>query len=334
MSESEPGEDGPEGAENGHRRGRVPPSRSPPPGGRSNGDGASLAGMTAPIDHTDVFADVYGHQGAKLILRNALRNGKSHILMVGPPGSGKSAFLMSLERNLPGVEYWDSKALNASKLQEILASNPPILLLDEFDRLSMECYDVLSIPMEHGRIQKGTSREEYDKRIDTQILASANPTDRIPGNIRSRVKEIHFEQYSKSEYMEVCQRMLVDTCDWVETPTQAREVANIAYQVTESTDPRHPRDIANLADSFDEVDKVAKALHDPDAEIGGVSLSPMEIAQTQEQVQRKRLAQIAARDAAESIGRRFGRDVEAETPADVKQEIEEAVDEEVARHAG
>lgn len=306
---------------------------NPPPQSRDRRIRPIRDDLAAPIDRVDIFADVYGHEGAKLLLRNALRSGETHVLMIGPPGSGKSLLLQSLEQNLPGVEYWDSKALKPSKLQEILSLDPPILLLDEFHRMSPECYDVLTTPMETGRIQKGSANESYDRKIDTQIIASCNPTDRIPARLESRFGEpIVFEEYSEKEYYEVCERMLVKDIEWIETPTQAREVAEVARQFSETTDPRSARNIARLADSFDEVDKVAKALHDPDAEVGGVSLSPIEIAQTREQVERERLTQIAVADASEALAARFPThesEADPETASDVKREIEEAVESEI-----
>lgn len=253
--------------------------------------------VSAPMEGTNVFEGIYGHGGAKLILRSALRSGDKHVLMVGPPGSGKSAFLLALESKLPGVVFRDAKSLKASGLQDLLYEDPPILLIDEFDRLSMGCFDVLSVPMEHGRIQKEGAHEKYDKPIGTQIIASCNPTDRIPENIRSRFgKPIVFEEYSYDEYLDVCQHMLVDQQQWIETPSQARSVAEMAHDMSDSTDPRDARDVAQLASSFEEVEMVAKALHDPDADIGPVELKPMEIARTKDEVRKEWVSQLAVED--------------------------------------
>lgn len=243
----------------------------------------------APPTDQDVFGHIRGHEGAKVVLRAALRNGDTHVLMVGPPGSGKSAFMMALENRVPGVVYRDSKMVRPAGLQNLLASDPPILLLDEFDNMTQQCYETLSVPMEHGRVVKETDREQIDVDIGTQIIASANRTDPIPNEILSRFEDFEFEPYDEEEYYEVCEYMLVRQFEWIESKEDARQIAEIAYEKSEETDPRNARDLAQLADSVEEAERLAKAIHDPDADMEAVPLYPDEIERTKYEVQRQRL---------------------------------------------
>lgn len=248
-------------------------------------------------DAEDVFAPIYGHNDAKLVMRRALtrepEDGQpTHLLLVGPPGSGKSTFIETLETRVPGVMYRDAKNITPAKMRARLADDPAILLLDELDKLGRtEDYDVLSLPMESGRVQKDTQHESYDISIGTQIIATANGTDPIPGHILSRFREIQFDPYSREEYLDVCEHMLVTDGDiaWVTEADEARNVARMTLEVTGETDPRSARDVAKLADDLDDVKELSKAMSGEDEDIGEVSLAPGEIARTETEVAREEL---------------------------------------------
>jgi len=57
-----------------------------------------------------VFSALIGHDGAKAILRSALRRGDIHIMLTGPPASGKSVALLAVE------EAIDTPQLEQSEL--------------------------------------------------------------------------------------------------------------------------------------------------------------------------------------------------------------------------
>lgn len=240
-------------------------------------------------DHSDgdnIWNGIYGHQGAKVLLSRALKQGDVHVLLVGPPGSGKSTMMNALEEHVPGVVYRDTKEITATALQATLKKDPPILLLDEFDKGQRDVYDTLNLPMEQGRVVKDTATESFDVKIGTQIIASANTPDRIPNYIRSRFRDIEFEAYTAEEFVEVCSHMLPVEIGWVTTETEAKKVAHTTLEIAGDTDPRTARDIADLCDHVEDVPTVAKAISDPDARVGEVSLAPSEIARAKDGVEK------------------------------------------------
>lgn len=267
-------------------------SPTPPDGGDS-----AAADDVAGVDDDrvrDVFEGVYGHDGAKTVVSAALRSGDTHILFEGPPGSGKSALLLALESNVPGVMYRDGDQITAAKLRDVLKSDPPILLLDEIDALDNDAYDVLSTPMEHGRLVRDSARESYDVDVGTQVIGACNRREDLPEHIQSRFRVLAFEPYDEDEYIEVCAKMLTSEVDWVESEPQARSVAKKVKEVTGQADPREARDTAQMATSFDEIDELSRALHDPDADIDAGPLRPEEVARAVPAVGRQRLRETLA----------------------------------------
>jgi len=147
----------------------------------------------------DVFSGVVGHGGAKAFIGAALRKGETHVLLHGPPASGKSVMMTALEDNMPEgvVVYRDSKQITPSRLREVLREDPPILILDEIDALDNDAYDVLSIPMEHGRLLADSNEwihtEEDAREIGRVVSEQVGEDDpraaRDIANLASSVEE-------------------------------------------------------------------------------------------------------------------------------------------------
>lgn len=288
----------------------------------------------------DVFRNIYGHHGSRVFLGAALRDGDTHVLLEGPPGSGKSVFLLALEENVPGTIYRDGDQITAASLRDALKDDPPILLIDEIDALDTEAYDVLSLPLEHGRLVRDSARESYDVEVDTQVIAACNHADELPEHIANRFQTQEFEEYGDEEFLELCEHMLVSEIEWIDSEAEARKAAEKIYSITGEADPRSTRDIARMSRSIDEIDTLATAMDDPDADVEVQPLFPGEIKRAQGEVGkvhlRKTLTQemVGQAGGASSGDEPQGSDAEdgppAEGESEVEDEIEAAVEEAVA----
>lgn len=226
----------------------------------------------------DIFSPLVGRDGAKAVLRNALRNGDVHVCLVGAPASGKSIAMTCIDEAMgPDARMIDASGVTASKLRDIIAENYEVLLLDEIDDMDSEAAEALSMPMEHGRVTKATSRSEYDVEIDTQFISSANDKHALPTHIQSRFRYVEFPEYTEEQFVEVCSRVLVDSVDWVTSEKVARKVAKTILDETGTKDCREVIDIAQLAGDSDRVIEIAQSMKDPDADVESDPLLPHEI---------------------------------------------------------
>lgn len=276
----------------------------------------------------DIFSRVVGRDRAKAVSGGALRAGDVHVLYVGPPSSGKSTMFQAIEDNLPdgAVIYRDGQRFTATRVQSILKHDPPILLIDEFDSLSQDAYDVLSNPLEHGRLTEEKHSEQYDIEVETQVFGACNSTAPIPGNIKRRFREVPFEPYSAEERVEVAERMLPDACEWIEVEKQAAELAMFVNEHQTNVDIRDIRDIAKLSSSMEEARMLVVGEDGDGVEYDPIT--PGEVKRAQTDVGRTKLQQMVEDEVAA-----VEEDVEdgAIEYDDVADEMDEHMREEVVR---
>lgn len=230
--------------------------------------------MTEVENTEGVFRSLIGRDGAKVLLRSALRRGDVHILLEGPPASGKSVTLTDIERAVEDCLYTDAAGFTERELRDTFSHDPDVLLLDEIDAMQSGAYEAMSMPMEDGRVTKNTNHETYDVEVDTQVVATCNDASDLPAHTADRFRIIEFDPYTVEEYLDVCAVILVDEVEWVGDEETAREIAERVHEAVGTTSPRDARDAAKLAGGPGNVETIAEAMDDPDADVDSDPLHP------------------------------------------------------------
>jgi Holliday junction DNA helicase RuvB len=90
------------------------------------------------MDHDSLFADIIGYDHIKRLLRMVLdSNSAIHVLLVGPPASAKTMFLISLMRHLKNSYFADgTNSTKAGMIEHLIAIKPKYLLIDEIDKMA------------------------------------------------------------------------------------------------------------------------------------------------------------------------------------------------------
>lgn len=218
-----------------------------------------------------IFAPVIGHAGAKAILRSGLRRGDVHLMLTGPPASGKSVALLAIEEAIDGAEYVDSAGFSERQLRDTLAENPPALLLDEFDNMKKDAFKALNTALEQGRVTKQVTGDSYDVEIDTQVFVACNWPERLEADVKDRFVSVEFEPYTRDEFIDVCEILLPQQVGWVseaDNPGEiGRYIGEVVWDKTDDHSPRTARDAARLAYSAERVPSIVRAMQDSKADV-------------------------------------------------------------------
>jgi hypothetical protein len=163
----------------------------------------------------DLFSVIVGYDDVKELMLKSLKADMPlfrNFLLVGYPHSGKTTFLLELER-IPGTFYiaGESGATKVGIREVITNLRPLILCVDEVDKLPTLDREILLSPAdEYSRtsiVKHGIARVE---KVNTKIFAAANPPkERFSPQFLDRFWVLEFPPYTEKEFLEVSQNILV-----------------------------------------------------------------------------------------------------------------------------
>ncbi len=154
----------------------------------------------------DLFACIIGYDDVKDEMRFTLREGrKSHYLMIGPPATAKSLFLMELARLGGAYPATGSTVTGPGLTDALLTYQPKILILDELDKVRMDATAVLLSVMESGDVLQTKYRRHGGQKINLNVFAAANRDRGLAPELLSRFDtRLYFHPYSFNDFIAIC----------------------------------------------------------------------------------------------------------------------------------
>lgn len=203
-----------------------------------------------------MFDKISGYDNVKWALEAAIKaDNPCHILLVGPPGIGKTRFLKAIESNYPKQSYFalGGGSSSAGMVDYLFENQPRFLLVDEIEdmkRTDQAMFKSLMQDCELIETKKVNTRKLEGYRCS--IFATANGTDRIPPAVLSRFKVIHLQAYSREEFMKVA----IEQIDADES--FARYIANTVWNQAKNPSMRECFRIANMCRTPSDVQEYMK----------------------------------------------------------------------------
>ena len=176
--------------------------------------GRSAEITAAPIEElelpSDLFECIVGYEDIKDEIKYTLGEGKkTHYLLIGPPATAKSLFLMELGRLRGVYPATGSRVSGAGLTDAFFNYQPRILLLDEIDKTPVDAIAVLLSVMESGHVLEAKYRRHRDLKLDLTVFAAGNTDRAIPPELLSRFDtKLHFPPYSPEDFVSVCRGYL------------------------------------------------------------------------------------------------------------------------------
>jgi MoxR-like ATPase len=130
------------------------------------------------------------------------------ILLVGPPASAKTLFLMGILEYRKGV-YFDGSNTTSRILDVLQPERPRIICIDELDKMSRSFQNQLLNFLESGRIKVTQMKRQYDFEINgAKNFGSCNEINRLTKPLQSRFMKIFLPRYTEEQFIAVSQKVL------------------------------------------------------------------------------------------------------------------------------
>src|SRR2546426_9785451 len=204
------------------------------------------------VDYEQLFESIVGYSDVKKLFEMSLSSDKPvHILLVGPPASAKTLFMlecMKLERSYFTL---GSHSTKSGMIDYLFEKRPRHLLVDEIEHMPIKDQTALLSLMETGILSETKFQKTRNTQLKTWVFATSNGTERMLTPLLSRFVTLHFKRYKFENFHEVASHMLVQ--EGVGSQL-ASKISNAVWSKMKSKDIRDCLKIGRLARSEQDVD--------------------------------------------------------------------------------
>jgi Holliday junction resolvasome RuvABC ATP-dependent DNA helicase subunit len=159
-----------------------------------------------------VFSKIEGLDDVKEMLLRAIESPeRAHVLLVGPPASCKTLFMLEIEKFLGSKVYFaEGAATTKAGLQKFVSENQhkEIIIIDEIDKMAMKDQEGLLTMMERGSFTSTKVRNTQTVKADMVIFAISNSTERLSKPLLSRFTVFEIPEYSYPEFEAISIRII------------------------------------------------------------------------------------------------------------------------------
>jgi replication-associated recombination protein RarA len=205
-----------------------------------------------------LFENIVGYSDVKRLFHLSLSSERPvHLLLVGPPASAKTLFMLECMRLERSYFTLGSHSTKSGMLDYLFDKRPRYLIVDEIEHMPMKDQTALLSLMEAGIISETKFQKTRNTHLKTWVFASSNATDRMLTPLLSRFVVLHFKQYSFGSFHEVCAHML--SREGI-TPDVAAAIAEAVWIKLKSKDIRDCIKIGRLAKTKEDVEWIVQTL--------------------------------------------------------------------------
>ena len=212
-----------------------------------------------PVENQrDIFNIIIGYEDVKRIFKMSLSSENTvHILLVGPPASAKTLFMLELMKLQRSYFALGSHSTKSGLVDYLFAKRPRYLIVDEIEHMNAKDTTVLLSLMQTGILSETKHEKTRSTQLKTWVFASCNSTDKLPKPLLSRFLILKFRRYSYDDFKEISNNVLI--LDGID-PELADYVSDVVWGRLNSKDVRDSIKIARLAKSKKDVDWLMQAL--------------------------------------------------------------------------
>src|SRR4051812_22296927 len=151
-----------------------------------------------------LFNNIVGYDNIKKIFYFAIRSHLPvHILLVGPPGSAKTLFLMECMKLSRSYFTLGSHSTKAGMLDYLFNNRPKNLIIDEIEYMAIKDQAALLSLMETGILSETKYEKTRKSIIRTWVFASCNDEKKLLTPLLSRFFVLYFKKYDYATFEKI-----------------------------------------------------------------------------------------------------------------------------------
>jgi MoxR-like ATPase len=222
------------------------------------------------LDHK-IFSEIFGYTDLKKEFVKAPCAARPEgILLVGPPGCGKSEFLRQINNHFgkESVFIDGSYGSKAGSFQILYDKRPKYVKLDEIDKLSTPDQLALLNRVENGKLTKTTKSENYEIDLKVWVFATANNEQKILEPLLDRFEAYYLREYTDDQFRAIAVKRLKQ--EGIENEEVALFIANGVLRGLGRKSLRDAIRIARKSKTIQDVEETIQTLKNYNATISEV----------------------------------------------------------------
>jgi holliday junction DNA helicase RuvB len=221
---------------------------------------ASDSSETTQLEQSDLlFENIVGYDDVKKIFNYALNSSLPvHILLVGPPGSAKTLFLMECMKLARSYFTLGSHSTKAGMLDYLFNHRPKNLIIDEIEYMAIKDQAALLSLMETGILSETKIEKTRKSVMRTWVFASCNNEKKLLTPLLSRFFVLYFKKYDYKTFERISNHILSRECNLdLDISTL---IANLVWNKLKSRDIRDCMKIGRICKNKEDVNMIVKIL--------------------------------------------------------------------------
>lgn len=164
-----------------------------------------------PFTYSTYFENIYGLEKEKQVLMMALTAKRPcHVLLVGPPGIGKTELVLSIYNANRSKAYftYGGHSTKAGMVDQLFHDRPRILVVDELETMSAHDHVSLLGLCENGILAETKITKTRQTQMNVWVFATSNCTKKILPPLLSRFIVVNLKRPARDEFIEIGKKCL------------------------------------------------------------------------------------------------------------------------------
>ncbi|VFJ15290.1 AAA family ATPase [Candidatus Nitrosocosmicus franklandus] len=212
------------------------------------------------LENSDqLFENIVGYDDVKKIFNYAINSSLPvHILLVGPPGSAKTLFLMECMKLPRSYFTLGSHSTKAGMLDYLFNHRPRNLIIDEIEYMAIKDQAALLSIMETGILSETKFEKTRKSVMRTWVFASCNNEKKLLTPLLSRFFVLYFKKYDFKTFERISNHILSKECN-LDLEISSL-IANLVWNKLKSRDIRDCIKIGRICKNKEDVNMIVRIL--------------------------------------------------------------------------